>query len=345
MKNMISLCVAALMLSILAPADTAQARSDRACSKTSQLMKAACGAERRNDFFVQLAKCQNEKDPGERRECKTDALADLREEGTSCREQYRAREDVCDGLGQAPYDPLFESELFEDSLDMLTTPNPYYPMAVGNIWTYGGDEEIMVEVRDETKLIDDVTCFVIRDIVFEDGMLVEDTDDWFAIKRDDGAIWYCGEEAKDYEFFEGDTPQLPELVSIDGSFKVERDDDRAGIVFPGYPQVGDLYRAEFSLGNAEDMVEIIATDYGYGNDAELDELVPEELANYLCTNNCVVVAEYTAIEPDVFERKYYAPGIGFFLGTNPEEEEVVYLNGCNFNVACQSLPIPDDEEE
>ena len=116
------------------------------------------------------------------------------------------------------------------------------------------------------------------------------------------------------------------------------DGDRAGIVFPGFAQVGDVYRQEFSLGNAEDMAEIVSTNYSFGQDEELDELVPQELAEILCNNNCIVVAETTPIEPDAFELKYFAPGIGFFLGISPEDKEVVFLTGCNFNVACETLP-------
>ena len=139
---------------------------------------------------------------------------------------------------------------------------------------------------------------------------------------------------------EGDSPSLPKLIAIDGYFKVERDGDRAGVFFPGLPRVGDVFRQEFSLGNAEDIGEIVSTSYHWGEDPELDELVPEDLANYLCNHDCVVVAEYTPIEPDVFERKYYALGIGFFLATSPPDEESVQLTGCNFDARCAGLPSP-----
>lgn len=315
--------------------------NSNACSKTSQLMRSACFAEGRDDLLVSQAKCYNESERSEKRECLGEAQDEYNEFREGCHDQFDAREEVCDAIGQEPYDPSFEPEDFEESLDSLTTPNLYFPMAVGYTWTYGGDEDIMIEVLDETKHIDDITCFVVRDVVSVDGLLVEDTDDWFAIARNDGAIWYCGEEVKDYEYFDGDSPSLPELVAIDGSFKVERDGDRAGVFFPGTLQVGDVHRQEYSLGNAEDIAEIISTTYSYGQDPELDELVPQALAEALCNNDCVVVAEGTPIEPDVFERKYYAPGIGFFIATNPPEGEVVYLTGCNFNSDCESLPNND----
>ncbi len=341
MNKLATIWLLALVAVSLNLSQPAQASGQGACSKTSQLMRSACFAETRDDFLVQKAKCFNESERYEKRECIVEAREERDEVHEACFDQYEAREEVCDALGQAAYDPSFEAEDFETSLGSLTTPNDYFPMSVGHVWTYGGDEEIMVEVLDETKHIDDITCFVVRDIVFADGLLVEDTDDWFAVNRNDGAIWYCGEEVKDFEYFDGDSPSVPELVAIDGSFKVERDGDRAGIFFPGYPQVGDIYRQEFSLGNAEDMAEVVSTTYSYGQDSELDELVPQELAELLCNNNCIVVAETTPIEPDVFEYKYFAPGIGFFVGTSPPDEEVVFLTGCSFNSVCDALPADD----
>lgn len=338
MNKIKSLWVFTLLLISLSFLNVAQADHGKACSKTSRLMRSACFAETRDDFFVQKAKCYNEKERHEKRECIRDARDEFYDVRALCGDQFYAREDVCDDLGQAPYDPSFEAEDFDTSLDSITSPNPYFPMGVDYEWTYGGDEDIVVTVRDKTKLIDDITCFVVQDVVSDGDQIVEDTDDWFAIRSSNGAIWYCGEEVKDFEFFEGDVPSLPELVSIDGSFKVERDGDRAGILFPGYPQVGDIYRQEFSLGNAEDMAEVVSTTYSYGQDDDLDELVPQELAEALCNNNCVVVVETTPIEPGVFERKYYAPGIGFIIATNPPDEEMVFLTDCNFNPACDSLP-------
>lgn len=344
MKILTTLCMATTLILGAFSSGEAQAGHKGACTKTSQLMKMACYAELRDDYLVEKAKCYNESETPEKYECITEVREDFAEVRGECRDVYRAREDVCDALGQAPYDPSFEEEDFETSLGALTTPNPYFPMAVGNLWTYGGDEEIMVEVLNETKLIDDIVCFVVRDVVFDDGQLVEDTDDWFAINRNDGGVWYCGEEVKDFEYFDGDMPPVAELVSIDGSFKVEREGDRAGIIFPGIPQVGDVFRQEFSLGNAEDVAEIVSTTYGYGSEPELDELVPEDLVDLLCNDNCVVVMESTPLEPGGFEYKYYARDIGFFMGTNPIDEEVVFLTGCNFNSVCDALPEEDEDD-
>jgi hypothetical protein len=174
--------------------------------------------------------------------------------------------------------------------------------------------------------------------VKDDGDLVEDTDDWFAQAKD-GNVWYCGEEVKDYETFEGDRPETPELVSIDGSFKAGRDGDKPGIIFRASPARGDVYREEFSLGNAEDVTEVLSTTYAYGRARELDRFVPRRLAELLCAGDCVVTRNFTPLEPGISARKYYAPGIGFFLETK-DEGTAVQLVRCNFDPRCARLPPP-----
>lgn len=83
---------------------------------------------------------------------------------------------------------------------------------------------------------------------------------------------------------------------------------------------------------------VLSTTYRHGDDPELDELVPEELANLLCDGDRVVTREGSALEPDVRERKYYAPGIGVFLEVDLTDEEINQLVECNFAAVCDSLP-------
>ncbi len=214
-------------------------------------------------------------------------------------------------------------------------------MKVGYIWDYaGGNEFNTLEVLNETKLIDEVTCIVVRDQVFKDGDLAEDTDDWYAPAKD-GNTWYCGEEVKDFESFDGDKPRTPELISIDGSFKAGRDGDKPGIIFQASPAVGQVYLEEFSLGNAEDVTEVLSTTYKFGSDPDLDQLVPKKLADRFCSaGDCVVTKNFSLLEPGIFARKYYARGIGVFLEVKPDTNEVVQLVNCNFSNKCKNLPQP-----
>jgi hypothetical protein len=77
--------------------------------------------------------------------------------------------------------------------------NPYWPMIPGTTTVFeGGGERIVVEVTDYTKVIMGVAVTVVRDRVYEDGSLIEDTLDWYAQDRW-GNVWYFGEDVVDYE--------------------------------------------------------------------------------------------------------------------------------------------------
>jgi hypothetical protein len=80
------------------------------------------------------------------------------------------------------------------------------------------------------------------------------------------------------------------------------------------PQPGDYYRQEFALGDAEDMATVI-------NLGEASVSVP--FGNY--SSDVLKTGEFTPIDPDVLEFKFYAPGIGFVLELNPETNERLEL--------------------
>lgn len=309
------------------------------CSQTATLLFLSCGKEAEDDFFKVQAICLNVSDNTERRQCFADITTAQNEDQQLCRVQLTARRNACKSLGEGRYDPNFVPALFDNPRN-LPRLNRYHPLKIGNKWDYaGGGETISIEVRNETKLIDGVTCVVVRDRVTKDGELAEDTDDWFAQAKN-GDIYYCGEEVKDFESFDGDIPRLPELTSIDGSFKVGRGGAKVGISFLGSPILGKVYRQEFAPTEAEDLAEVVSTTYAFGGNPELDRFVPPQLAARLCSRDCVVTKEYSPLEPGVFARKYYARGIGFFLEVKPNTGEAVQLVNCNFDARCNGLPTP-----
>jgi hypothetical protein len=55
--------------------------------------------------------------------------------------------------------------------------------------TEDGIETIVVEVLDETRDVNGVISRVVRDRVFLEELLIEDTHDWFA-QDDAGNVWY-----------------------------------------------------------------------------------------------------------------------------------------------------------
>jgi hypothetical protein len=80
---------------------------------------------------------------------------------------------------------------------VATVDNSWFPLLPGTKLTYKGsdDGEALVdtfEITSETKVVDGVTCVVIRDKLTKDGVLAERTEDWYAQDRD-GNVWYFGE--------------------------------------------------------------------------------------------------------------------------------------------------------
>jgi hypothetical protein len=328
------------LAALLATPRAGEARPKRFCSDTALLQLWACEAERGDDRLSRRVLCLNLEDEEERSDCYEEARDESRDDRRSCREQYDARLALCDAIGEDRYDPSFDPADFVSEFAPLAAPNPYLPLRVGNRWVYGGDEDVVVEVLDRSKDIEGVTCVVVNDRVEVDGTVVEDTDDWFA-QANNGDVYYCGEEVKDYEIFAGDDPVLPELVAIDGSFKVGRDGDKPGVSMPGSPMVGATYRQEWSPGNAEDAATVLSTNYSYGSDPNLDTAVPQALAELLCSAaDCVVTREFTPLDPQSNERKYFARGIGFFFALHVESGETLQLTECNMDPRCALLPAP-----
>ncbi len=319
-------------------APTRAAAADAFCTQTANLIFTGCKHEAENDFLVASAKCVNISEQAERTECFADAAATRTEDRQLCQEQLTTRLNACKLLGEGRYDPEFDTKDFDTDFSNLPNPNQYFPVRIGNRWEYrSATERNTIEILNATKLIDGVRCVVARDLVFRSGFLVEATDDWYAQAKD-STVWYCGEEVKDFETFQGDRPKVPELVDISGRFKAGVEGDKPGIIFLASPRKGDVYLEEFSLANAEDVTQILTTTYSFGKFPNLDRFVPRNLAKLLCSGDCVVTKNFSLLEPGIFARKYFAPGIGFFLEVDPATGDTSQLVKCNFDSRCEMLP-------
>ncbi|MGH3667041.1 MAG: hypothetical protein ACRDWF_11980 [Acidimicrobiia bacterium] len=179
--------------------------------------------------------------------------------------------------------------------------NDLLPFRPGNKWVYesvGGEEveRIEVDVTEERRTVMGVSTTVVRDTVTVDGGLVEDTYDWYA-QDQEGNVWYFGEETAEYE--DG------EIVSTAGAWEAGVDGAMPGIVMEMEPTVGDSYRQEYYPGEAEDMAKVVQSG------------VSEEVA-FGAFDDLIVIEEWTPLEPDVVEEKYYASGVGVVLETTVE---------------------------
>jgi hypothetical protein len=192
---------------------------------------------------------------------------------------------------EAPYAPDIDPANFVEGID-----HPYFALTPGTTWVYEGEteeglERIEVSVLPTTKLILGIACTVVRDTVWLDGALIEDTYDWYAQDKD-GNVWYMGEETREYE--DGI------VVSTAGAWEAGVDGAQPGIIMEAEPRIGDTYRQEYYAGEAEDMAEVISlSESASVSFGDFDELL--------------VTEEWTPLQPGVAEHKYYAEGIGLVL--------------------------------
>ncbi len=190
-------------------------------------------------------------------------------------------EAVIDPGDGGQYAPILNAATFVDTVD-----NPYFPLTPGSRWFYDGtsdgeSEHNEVVVTGERRAILGISATVVRDTVSVGGSVVEDTYDWYAQDRD-GNVWYLGEASSDIE--------NGQVVSTAGSWEAGVDGAYPGIVMKADPQVGDAYRQEYYVGEAEDLAEVL-----------------EIGADRLLTR------EWNPLDPEVVEEKAYERGVGLVV--------------------------------
>ena len=296
--------IAALAITLVMQATPAFAGKQNVCKRTTQKLFEACRFETAEDKRIASALCLNTVDDLEREQCKKEVRESYSEGRAECREQRIARGELCQIAGfEGPIDPEIDPANFVAVID-----NPYAPFAVGSRWVYEKDgedglETIVVEILPETREILGVECTVLRDTVWIDGVLLEDTRDWIA-QDVDGNVWYFGEIAINYE--DG------EISDLDGSWEAGVDGARPGFWMPATHAVGDFYRQEWLPDEAEDMAEVVS----------IDSAEPVPFAN---GGPVLETRDFTPIEPGVNEFKFYVPGVGFVLEIEPESGERLEL--------------------
>ncbi|MCI0397492.1 MAG: hypothetical protein L0332_31870 [Chloroflexi bacterium] len=176
--------------------------------------------------------------------------------------------------------------------------NPYFPLTPGTKTIFEGEvhdglERTEVEVLADTKVIMGVTTTIVRDTVYLNDELIEDTFDWYA-QDNEGNVWYFGEDTKEYE---GGV-----VVSTFGSWEAGVDGALPGIIMWGDPaaHIGEIYRQEYYPGVAEDMAEVLS----------LSESVTVPYGSF---DDVLQTEESTPLEHRVREHKFYAQGIGLIM--------------------------------
>jgi hypothetical protein len=145
------------------------------------------------------------------------------------------------------------------------------------------------EVGHETMVIAGVTCVVIHDSLKLDGVLEERTSDYYGQDRA-GNVWYFGEDTDELD-------AKGNVTTTEGSWHAGVDGAMPGIYMSADPAVGQSFAQEFYEGHAEDHFRVKA----------LAVHVKVPFGSYA---DALLTEEWTPLEPDVLDNKYYVRGIG-----------------------------------
>lgn len=212
------------------------------------------------------------------------------------------------GQTDVPYSVDVRADDFVEGVD-----NPHFPLTPGARYIYEslkeeGLERTEVAVLAETREVMGTTATVVRDTVYLNDEMIEDTFDWYAQDRE-GNVWYLGEDVSNYE--------NGVLVDHAGSWEAGVDGALPGIIMFADPaaHIGETYRQEYYAGVAEDMAEVLSVSESV--------MVP-----YGSFEESVQTRDYTPLERGVEEHKFYAVGIGLVravdLGSGEEEVLVAF---------------------
>jgi Ca2+-binding RTX toxin-like protein len=178
--------------------------------------------------------------------------------------------------------------------------NPLFTLRAGTTFVYenkGTGESNTFTVTHETAVIDGVTCVVVHDTAYRNGLVIEDTIDWFA-QDDQGNVWYFGEDTHQLE------PGNPVPIGNHGSWVAGVDGAVAGIAMLATPEVGDAYRQEFAPGVAEDQASVVS----------LDAVVNVSYGSFA---DALMTRDVNPLDPSE-ENKFFAEGVGNVLTTNAD---------------------------
>ena len=219
------------------------------------------------------------------------------------------------GACNAPYDiTVAPSDFTDGSGRPNAIDNPYFPLVPGTSFRYEGMKEgaslvDVMTVTGDTRVLMGVTVSVVRDTAYEDGVLAEDTFDWYA-QDDAGNVWYFGEDTTEYN--PDGTP-----LTTEGSWEAGQHGNLPGLLMQAQPRSGDTYRQEYAPDVAVDMATVISThrhiDVPYGP-----------------LTNVVETKEFSCIEKTI-DHKFYAPGVGLV-------RELAIANGRESTVLVSKTP-------
>ncbi len=140
--------------------------------------------------------------------------------------------------------------------------NRFVPLSSVKLSIFRGSErseatEAMVETRVEQRVQEKTATIagfpvrVVRVMDFEEGVLVEQTLDYYT-QCSDGSVWYVGEKVDDIEH--------GKIVGHEGQWQAGKGGANPGLFMPAEPKEGDTFQQERAPGIAEDRSTVLAVD-------------------------------------------------------------------------------------
>jgi hypothetical protein len=298
----------------------AEAGSPNACRAISKLAIGSCQAEAHGTLLLTEARCNNIADAAAQKACIQAAEAAARDERQSCRDKHGLWKGVCERLGPAPYSPVIDVANFPTS---TTIDNHFFPLKPGTTFVYEGQtadgfEHVEFAVTHATRVILGIPCVEVHDVRKVADKVVEDTRDWFA-QDVLGNVWYFGENTtlvdNGLALVDGGLP-----TDLSGTWTGGVDGAQPGFVMEADPAIGDFYRQEFFVGEAEDLAEV----------KSLTASESVSLTSASCTNECLETEESSTLAPGDVEHKFYKKDVGNILTIDfaadpPERSELVQI--------------------
>jgi hypothetical protein len=186
------------------------------------------------------------------------------------------------------YSPVIRAADFVATID-----NQYFPLEPGTGFRYRGARDARAQTDDvvvthRLKYVLGVKCTVVEDTVSENGKPVERTFDWYAQDRR-GNVWYMGEDSLELKH--------GHFVRADDSWEAGVKAAKPGIIMPGHPRRGIVYRQEYyPSGGALDQARVLGISGPMRVPAGTFAKV-------------LVTIEWSPVEPQL-EKKYYVAGLG-----------------------------------
>ncbi|TAH38015.1 MAG: hypothetical protein EYC70_05165 [Planctomycetota bacterium] len=274
----------------------------RPCEAAARAAREATLRQADVAFWLELAACFNDS-AGDLAGSAKEALEERAQARALAGEQYQGRLEACAALGHGTYEPQVDPGEFSPHVT-----NPWFPLVPGRTLVYEqrtaeGLERVEVTVLHQVVEIAGVRCRSVREVETLDGVVFEDTVNWYA-QHLSGDVWYFGEVAQHFE--DGF------LESLEGSWRAGVNGAQPGIMMPAAPAIGAVYRQEYLINVAEDIVMV----------SGLDETVTVPLGT---ATGCARISEWSPLEPKDNADKYVDPGVGIILEVNTRTGERLEL--------------------